>query len=309
MFTQRALPFDNLLKVDNVPYILVMLTALFWASNFIAAKIVGPSVPPVTLTLLRWLTASVLMLPFALPWIIKNRDHIKKHAFYLCMMGLLSTTLFNSFLYAGIQTTEANKASILQSLTPVVIMLICGLALNEKIRIWQWVGVFLSFSGVIVLVSHADVDRLIHLSFASGDLYLLGSVLCWATYSIALRWRPPVFNDFTFFAVISIFGTVGLFPLSLYELSDRELPTLDAKSIATIFYIAIFPSILAGVFWNKSVISLGASTAGLFTYVIPIYTFILSAIFLGEGVENYHIIGLATILTGVFCATRLGRTT
>jgi drug/metabolite transporter (DMT)-like permease len=285
-----------------MPYLLISLCALFWASNFIAAKILGSTIPPITLTLLRWLAVFILLTPVTAVWIYKNINQIKRHAFYLIAMGLLSITLFNSLLYIGIQDIQANKSAILQSTTPIVILLLCGFALKENITPRQWLGVTVSFLGVVALIVNGDISQLGQMTFAKGDLFILASVLCWAIYSIALRWRPAEIEEIAFINVMAFVGIVGLAPLTFFELQTVAMPTLNATDVLVIIYIAVFPSILAVLFWNKAVIKIGASNAGLFTHAIPIFTFALSAFFLGENVRSYHVIGLVLILTGVFFA-------
>jgi len=285
-----------------MPYLLITLTALFWASNYIAAKLIGPAIPPITLTFLRWLFVLAFVLPFSVTWLIKNHALVKRHAASLAFMGLLSVALFNALLYIGIQNTEVNKASILQSLTPIVILVICGTILKETVRPRQWLGVAVSFAGVFTLISEADPSLIFELHFSSGDLWILCSVLCWAFYSVALRWRPDGIGEFMFFVLISIFGTIGLIPFTAYELSTTSLPTLDADILLIVAYIAIFPSIVGGIFWNYSVKKIGPATAGIFTHAIPLFSFLLSAIILGDLVQHFHIIGLILILFGVACA-------
>jgi len=287
---------------SKLPYILLLLASFFWATNLIAAKFVNDSIPPIMLTFLRWFSATLIIAPFIAKSIVQKAQIIRKHLTYLIAMGLLTVTLFNSFLYLGIAASEVNKASILQSLTPVIILLICAFVLKEKASSLQWLGVFISFVGVTHLVTEGDIHILLTFSIQKGDMYILLAMLCWGVYSIALRWRPTELDDLSFFGLTSVFGTLGLAPWVYYENTSAGFPDLDLPSALTVLYIAIFPSIISGLFWNRAVAQVGPATAGMFVHTMPIFSFVLSAIFLDETLKSYHLIGLVFVLSGVFFA-------
>jgi drug/metabolite transporter (DMT)-like permease len=100
---------------------------------------------------------------------------------------------------------------------------------------------------------------------------------------------------------------IGLIPLSAlyaWELSQGAVFSLNIANIASILYAALFPSVLAFIFWNQAVREVGPNTAGLFLYLMPVFGAILSAVFLGESIQAFHLIGMALIFTGIHLTTR-----
>ncbi|MCI2285827.1 DMT family transporter [Colwellia sp. MSW7] len=211
---------------------------------------------------------------------------------------------FNTFIYIGLTSTNASNATILQSVIPIFILILSALWLKERVSAQQWLGVAISLTGVLMLITQGKLDHLLSLVFNIGDIYVLVGVLCWATYSIILRWRPPELDGFTFFGVTVLLGAFILLPFAGVEWYLADDIVWQSKIAYTIVYMAIFPSILAYIFWNKGVADIGAVKTGLFIHFMPLFGVILSSIFLNEPIYQFHIIGIVLILSGVYLVVK-----
>ena len=80
-------------------------------------------------------------------------------------------------------------------------------------------------------------------------------------------------------------------------------------NIAALVAVALFSSVLAYIFWNRGVDQVGASVAGLFVHLMPVFGVVLAWLFLGERLALFHVAGIALILTGIWITSRLGRRT
>ena len=283
-------------------YVLLCFTALFWAGNFVLGRAMHLVLPPITMAEMRWSLALLLILPFLLPRLRLHWPVICRYWKRLFCMGVLSVASFNTLIYVGLTHTTATNATLLQSAVPIVILLVTGLFFKEPVSLRQWGGVACSLMGVLTLITAGHLETLLHLSINQGDLWVLGGVFSWALYSISLRWKPIELDGFTFFGVTVVVGVLVLLPLSLLELQTVAPPAWSIKSIATIVYMAICPSILAYIFWNRGVAELGAPKAGLFIHLMPLFGIVLSAIFLGEAIRSYHFVGMALIFGGIYLA-------
>ncbi|WP_415897636.1 DMT family transporter [Neptuniibacter sp. QD72_48] len=287
-------------------YLLLTLTTLFWAGNFVLARAFSVDIPPITLALIRWSLAFVILLPFAIPTIYKYRDVIRQYWPRLVLFGALSVAGFNTLAYIGLQTTTAMNGTLMQSSMPIMILCMSTLVLRESATMRQWLGVLLSLLGVLALISKGDPEALMSLNFNSGDLWVLLAMFVWACYSLALRWKPKEMSGFAFFSVSLTVGVIILVPLSLLE-TERALQIhWDTDLMLLISYLAIFPSILAYLFWNYGVEKLGAHKAGLFIHQVPMWGIVLSVIFLAEQVQAFHLWGIALIFTGIYLAVVAG---
>ena len=283
-------------------YLLLILTTLFWSGNFVLARAMHLDLPPITMAFSRWLLALLIILPWLLPRLIRQRKVLWDNAGSLLFFGVVGVAGFNTQVYIGLQDTSATNAVLMQSMVPIMILVLGALFLGERGSRKQWLGVTLSFIGVAVLIARGDLQSLLGLEFNRGDLWIFGAVLVWSVYSLGLRWRPKGLDGFTFFGITVVVAVVVLAPLAWWE--QTEVPTLEWQMpmLLTVLYMAIFPSILAYLFWNRGVEELGASVAGLFIHLMPVFGMLLSVIFLGEALHSFHLWGVVLIFAGIYLA-------
>ncbi|MDS4068377.1 MAG: DMT family transporter, partial [Candidatus Competibacter sp.] len=132
-------------------------------------------------------------------------------------------------------------------------------------------------------------------------------VTSWALYSVCLRWRPAELEPLNFQAATMLLGMVVLTPLYGWDLAHDRTFVLNVATVASILYLALFPSILAYIFWNRAVAELGANRTGQFLHLMPAFGAVLSMIFLGERLYAFHGVGIALIGLGIYLATVYGR--
>ncbi|MFW1676923.1 DMT family transporter [Pontibacter sp. JAM-7] len=283
-------------------HLLLFLTVLFWSGNFIVARAIHLDIPPITLAFSRWSLALLIILPWLLPRIIRQWPLIRSHWRRLLFFGVIGVAGFNTQVYLGLQSTTASNAVLMQSLVPVLIVLFSALALGEKGHLRQWLGIALSLLGVTILISQGLLANLTSLQFNSGDLWILGAVTVWAIYSIGLRWKPKSLDGFTFFGCTVIIGVVFLLPFTLLEINHTDTNDWPQSVWLSILYMAIFPSILSYLFWNKGVELLGAAKSGLYIHLMPVIGLTLSVLLLDETLLGFHLWGTLLIFIGLYLA-------
>lgn len=284
-------------------YLLLVLTPLFWAGNFVLGRAMHTVLPPITMAEIRWSLALVIILPFFIPKLIKSWPVIRKHWKIITLLSVLSVASFNTLIYLGLTMTTAANAAIMQSIIPVIILLITVLFFKERISLKQTMGVAISLAGVLTIITQGKFEQLTSLAFNYGDLWVLAGVSCWALYSVILRWRPAELDGFTFFGSTVVVGVISLLPFTIWEVYVTDaVIRINLSSMGSVLYMAIFPSILAYLFWNRGVAELGPAKAGLFIHLMPFYGVILSAVFLGETIYSFHMIGMILIFSGIYLA-------
>lgn len=289
-------------KLDH-PYLLLTLAVLFWSGNFVLGRAVRLAVPPVGLAFWRWLGASLIISGFAWPHVKQDWPTIRRHWPILLLFAVLGVTIFNTFVYTGLQTTTALNALLLQSATPVLIVGASYLLFRQAITAQQGVGLVLSLVGVVTIVTQGDWGALQGLRINPGDLWVLGAVISWAIYSAVLRERPRL-HPLSFLAVTFIPGVLLLLPVYIAENLAGRVMHLDATTLLAVGYVAIFPSVLAYFCFNRGVELAGANRAGQFMHLMPVFGSLLAMVFLGESLRLYHAFGILCIVGGIFLATR-----
>lgn len=279
-------------------YFLLVLTTLFWAGNTVASKYISMDVPPVALAFSRWALASVLIGLIARNKVLKDLPVIRQHWGILALLSFSGITCFNTLIYVALRTTTAINSLLLQSFFPVLVVLISYFFFAEKLKKIQVIGVLVSLSGTLFLVSKGRLDTLLSASFNPGDIWVVVAVVIYAIYTSLLRFRPAIHPQ-SFLVVTFFLGTLMLLPFLILESIFFEPMHLSGELLWVILYLVIFPSVLAYLFFNESVRALGANVTGLFLHLIPVFGSIMAVIFLKEQFYAYHAIGMLLILGGI----------
>jgi drug/metabolite transporter (DMT)-like permease len=286
------------------PYLLLTLASLFWAGNAVVARALHTLLPPATMAFWRWVLALLLLFPFVLRPMYEQRALLRANWGRLAVLGMLGVGCYNTFLYAALQTTTATNGVLINSITPLLIVLIGRVLFGVTMTHRQQVGILLSLAGVVWIVSRGDIAVLIQLDFNHGDLLLVGGALTWALYTVLLRWRPAGIDTLAFLGAAVVGGIVfPMLPLYLFELASGRFAVWNAATGAGMVYFAVFPSILSYLFWARGVQKVGANRSGLFLYLVPVFGVVLAITFLGERLHLFHLAGAALIFTGIYIST------
>jgi drug/metabolite transporter (DMT)-like permease len=289
--------------IGRQPYLLLCITALCWAGNAIVGRLAAGHIPPVTLSFLRWSFAFLLILPFAWSHMVRDWSAIRSRLGIMIVLSITGIGAFNTLQYWALEHTQALNTLLLQSAAPLIVAVWSLLLLGIRLTPAQAFGVLLSLSGVLVILLHGDLTALSKIDFNKGDLIFVVALIIFALYSVLSLKRPNIhglsFVGFTFGC-----GAACLIPFFIWELFTRPLMQLDTANMLTLFYVAVFPSTLAYLCFNRGVRLIGANRAAPFFHVVPVFGTVMSIVFLGEHPQAFHFIGFALVLTGVFVASR-----
>lgn len=295
---------STLPRLRDQPYLLLTLTSLFWAGNAIVGRAAVHDIPPVALAEIRWVLAFLILLPFAWTKLRGDLPVIRRDIGVVLLLSFTGITTFNTLLYWSLQHTTAINATLMQSSGPLLIGLASWVLFRDPLHRLQLLGILISLTGVAVIVSQGELARLIGMSLNIGDVMVIVAMASYAVYSTLLRKRPAI-APISFVTITMGFGAAMLIPLTIAEhMSGRRLAPLGLADYGAILYVAIFPSILSYLCFNRGVALIGANRAGPFFHLIPLFGVILAFLVLGERPAFYHLIGAALIIGGVAIAGR-----
>lgn len=291
-------------NTPRAAYVLLTLTALFWSINVVLAKAMLSAIPPFALSLGRWGIALALLMPFGAPRAWRQRHLLLPHWRRIVLLGLTGIGAYNTLVYVGLQSTTATHSVLLNSLIPILIVLLGSVFFKQSTHPLQVLGIGISFIGVLTIVSEGTPSHLLALSINPGDAIILLAMLTWALYTLILKGMPPETDRLALLTVLMVIGLIALLPFFVAEYASGRSIKFSTASALTLAYIGIFPSIIAMIFYNHGVATVGAARAGSFIHLMPAFGTLLAATFLGEPLHLYHAIGLGGILLGVYLATR-----
>ena len=288
----------------NQAYLLVALTYLFWALNIVLGRHAMASMPPVALAFWRWAIASLILLPFTWSYLKRDWPVIRANIGMLSILGVTGTTGYAVASYWGLQYTQAINGLLIQCTMPIIIGIATYFVIGDKLTLRQMSGIAVSFFGVLLILLRGNPDVLHAISFNRGDMWFFGAVLVFAFYSpLTRKYRPPI-HPMSFLAITIITGTVIIIPLFIWESVAVRMPALDVHTVFIFLYMAIFPSIIAYLCFNRSIQLIGPNRVAALYPLIVVFGATLAFVFLGERPEWYHFVGTIFIVGGVLLATR-----
>ena len=287
------------------PYLLLSLTSLFWAANIVLARYVAGTVPPMTLSCVRWIGAFILLWPFA-------REHLKRDwpalRANLPLLLLLSATGFaynNAASYIALQYTEALNALLIQSSGPLFIALWALVLFGLRLTWAQLAGIAISLAGVLTILLRGDLTALAAIHFNKGDLLFASAVLAFGLYSSVMTRRPAT-HPLSLITFTMACGSLMLVPFAAWEIAGGYAPKANLLTAATFAYTVIFPSALAYLFLNRGIALIGPNRAAPFLHLVPVFGSVMAIVLLGEQLKLFHVVGYALVLAGVIIASRQG---
>jgi drug/metabolite transporter (DMT)-like permease len=289
--------------LTDQPYVLLSITALCWAGNAIVGRLAAGHIPPVTLSFLRWSLAFLIILPFAWRYLAQDWPAIRARLGIMIVLSVTGIGAFNTLQYWALEHTQALNTLLLQSAGPLFVAIWSLMLLGVRLTLAQAGGIALSLTGVVVILLRGDVTTLANIEFNRGDIIFTVALAIFGLYSVLSLKRPEI-HGLSFVAFTFGCGAACLIPLLIWELLSRPVMQLDTTNLLTLFYVAVFPSTVAYLCFNRGVQLIGANRAAPFFHVVPVFGAIMAILFLGERPQLFHIIGFALVLTGVFVASR-----
>jgi drug/metabolite transporter (DMT)-like permease len=290
---------------EREAYGLLFLISLIWAGNFIAGKVALQVVGPITLTALRAVIATVVLLWYVRfthqTWPSVSAADVRIFLI-LALTGLVTNT---TLWYCGLRHTLAINAAILGAMGPVFVALLSATWLRERLTSLNLLGIMVSSAGVVLTVTRGSLRVLLDLDLHRGDFVILGSQTLWAVYSVYARQVSRQFSPTVITAGTYIVSATFLVPLSLVERPWAALPHVTLTTVLAILYAAILVTLShIWFYWGLRVVP--APVAALTVNLIPFQVLAVSWLLLGEAVTWAHVLGALVVIAGVALATRRG---
>ena len=285
---------------NNFAYLILILTTIFWSGNFIVGKAASTyEIPPFSLNFYRWFFAGLILLPFTFKELIEKKNYIFDNIVFFTILGVTSITIFNSIVYYSLYYTQVISGILMISTIPVWIIFISSILNIEKTNIFQIIGVIFSLTGVVFIITKADLEIIKNLDFNKGDLSMVVAMFSWAVYSALLKSKKYEISQFALLEVVIITGLIFLTPIYFIEMYLGNVIVLGIPFVLTLTYVVFFPGLASFIFWIRGISIIGANRAGVFLHLMPIFGAIMAMIIFNEKFMYYHILGAIFIVAGI----------
>ena len=285
-------------------FALLAAANLFWSGNWIAGRALRDAFDPISLNFWRWVVATLVIAPFALPLMRGKWGEVRRHTGILLLLAFTGVALFQCLVYLGLSKTPAINAVLINSSFPMFMLLCSWVMERERASARQIAGMLVSLAGIVVIICQGDPTTLASFAFNVGDAWILLAMPAWGVYSVLLKRRPPALGGVELTFVIALAGMLMLLPAAGLVALYRPVQWPGVPAALGVLYMGVFASVLAYFCWNRGVAVVGANAAGFTVHLLPAFGTVLAILFLGETFAAFHAVGIATILAGVLLATK-----
>ena len=273
-----------------------LAVAVIWGLTFLSTKVTVVELKPMTLALLRFIIATILLPPIA--WLSKTTLSIRwKDAPLIAASGFMGITLYFFFENNGIMRLSASESSIIVGTIPILTLLTDILLYRRKIKPAVTAGILLSFAGVALIVARSEAA----MASPAGYFYMVGASLAWVAYTFITKPLGGKYSllSITFWQIF--FGMLGCIPFAIAEAQD--ISHLSISIWLNVAFLGVLASALG--YWLYVIVldKLGASRSSVFINLIPVVSIVAAFILLGERLAPLQLIGGATAIAGVYLAT------
>jgi drug/metabolite transporter (DMT)-like permease len=280
--------------------LLLVLMILIWGVNFSVVKVAMRDFPELAFNAVRLIIGSSIFVA-AIWWTRRRgapvvRTISRNDWLRLIALGVVGHFLYQLLFLGGIKRTSVGNGSLIVGSSPVVIALLSALAGHERVTPLRWLGVILALGGLYLVVGHR-VDWSIESRI--GDALMLGSLLCWATYSVGaqplLRRHSPLIVT----GVSMSIGAVLYAAFALPVLTSVRWNEISPLSWWLMIGSATLALSVAYLIWYTALQRIGSTRTSVYSYLTPVVAMVVAAIWLGEPISANQAFGAATILTGL----------
>ena len=310
------------------PYIAIVAAMLIWAGAGIAVKEALVIFSPLTLIVMRFTLAVLLMLSIGLLFrhnSIVGLQRVERKDIPLFLLG----GLFQPFLYFIFETytyqsfSSPTVAEALLSTQPVMAPLFAWVLLRERVTRNNILGILLSTLGVMMLLMMGGGPLAMgDGSIGKGVLLAVLTVSMSVSYSVVLRRIPTQYSPLSIVFYVQSFALVLFWVMwgisgtgdgllgdeAIRLLGDSAMRLLGeeqwVRSLLSVGYLAVLASVTAFILFCYTVRQIGVTRANVFNNVRPVFTAILMWMMFGEILPIWKIIGIIIIIIGLFISQK-----
>jgi drug/metabolite transporter (DMT)-like permease len=284
-------------------WLVLGLTMLMWGANVVASRLAVGQVSPMALVALRWIFVCTILTLMTRRRLAAEWAIARPRWPLLLFMGVSGFTGFNALFYGAGHLTSGVNIAIIQGGVPVLVLFGNRLVYGVRTTALQLVGLVLTILGILVVGTKGDLLALGAMNWNLGDLMMLIADVLYAGYTLALRYRPGV-SALGFFTLVAYAACLTSLPSLAFEIAGGTVRWPTPEGLLIIAYVALFPSFIAQLMYMHGVAMIGASRAGLFVNLVPVFGALLSVVVIGEPFGLYHAAALGLVLGGICVAER-----
>lgn len=291
------------MRARNLAILAVFIVQLMYGFNYTFAKDVmsGGFVKPYAFIVLRVGGATLLFWMF---WFMGPKEKIDKRDYiHFAIAALFGIAINMLMFFKGLEHTTPIHASVISTISPILVLILSAIFLNEKLTFLKILGVLLGFAGAIILTLYGK-------SLRAEDNVLLGNSLIiinatsFAIYIILVKKLTAKYHPFTFLKWFFLFAFIMVLPFGYSEVMEIDFPSFTPYVIFAVAFVVIGATYVANLLNPLALQHLKASTVSIFIYMQPVVAGIFAIIMGSDQISVVKIIAAGLIFLGVFLVSK-----
>ncbi|PSN10072.1 EamA family transporter [filamentous cyanobacterium CCT1] len=285
-------------------YLKLLMTMALWGGTFIAGRLVVQDMGAFSAAFCRFAIASLALL--ILTHTLEGALPCPPRKLWLpiALLGLTGIFAYNVFFFSGLKTVEAGRAALIIALNPVAIALGAALWLKDPLSRTRLAGIGLSLLGAAVVISDGNPVKLLRGDVGLGELFMLGCVLSWMSYTLLGKAVMAELSPFAATTYACLSGALMLLGPALGEGLVGAIATATVTTWVGLLYLGVLGSAVGFSWYYDGLRQLGPARAGVFINLVPVFAIALAALFLNEIPTSSLLLGGSLVIAGVVLTNR-----
>ncbi|OAS86553.1 MULTISPECIES: DMT family transporter [Metabacillus] len=278
--------------------------SMIWGTSFLFIKLLVNELGPWGVVFWRCFFGTVTLL--LILFFFKKQDVSHLRLINLPWIPLVFVALFNNVLPFGLiamseMNISSSLASVINATTPIWTIVIGSIFFMVPIRGKQWIGVFVGFIGILLLLN-LDFVSLMNENFVGAGT-MLAATFCYGLGAQLAR-KYLIHLPVIIVSTTTLFMSMIIsFPFMLVSNHTKGYSGFSIEIFLSLIGLGVFGSGLAYLFYYFMVKEGSAEFASLVTYIVPITAMIWGFLLLDEHISANMVIGLLFVFAGVYLSS------
>ncbi|WP_452220068.1 DMT family transporter [Lacinutrix salivirga] len=287
----------------NFALFALFLVQLLYGINYTFAKFIMNEgyVKPFGLVILRVLGATILF------WILGTfmpKEKIDRKDYKTFFLAAVFGVATNMLLFLkGLELTTPIHASVIVTITPIIILIFSSLFLKERVTAIKALGIFLGFSGAVLLTVYGKSSRPGD-NILLGNLMILINAISYSVYIIIIKKLTSKYHPFTFIKWLFLFGLIMVIPFGYNDVQEIEWHTFSPYVYFSVAFVVVGATFGTYLLNPLALRKLKASTVGTFIYLQPMIAGIFAIVVGADSINIVKVLAMLLIFSGVFLVTK-----
>ncbi|EMR73747.1 DMT(drug/metabolite transporter) superfamily permease [Thermoplasmatales archaeon SCGC AB-539-N05] len=298
---------SKLSKIPEWKFVAMMTMMIFsWALAFPFIKIGLNDLSPVNLTVMRFFVVCIVLIVLLTLQPKKFSKLKRKDVPTIFTLGFFGVMVYHLGLNYGEQYISPGAASLIIATIPLFVVVLAAIFLNEKITSKKLVGIFIAFSGVIIISIWGKQNASIEIKYISGAFAVLLAAIMGALYTVAGKRMLKKYSALSLTVYAMLLGSLGLLPF-INNSIITEVTNMPILSWIAIIFLGVCSTVIGYTLWYMALEIKDVTNVSIYLYCIPIVTITIDFLMFKEGITLLFILGGVLIIMGVIMTSLKGK--